>query len=73
MTVFTDLPAVQLYVGGGISPRRGKGGAAYGRNSALCLETQFYPDSPNHPEFPSTILRAGEVFRSKTSYKFETE
>ncbi len=73
MTVFTDLPAVQLYVGGGISPRLGKGGAVYGRNSALCLETQFYPDSPNHPEFPSTILRAGEVFRSKTSYKFETE
>ena len=45
-------------------------GAVYGKNSGLCLETQYYPDSPNHPEFPSPLLRAGERYFSKTSYKF---
>ena len=70
MTVLTDMPAVQLYAGGAIGLRRGKGGAKYGKNAALCLETQFFPDSPNRPEFPSTILHPGEIFRSRTIYKF---
>lgn len=70
MTVSTDMPAVQFYVGGAIGARTGKRGAVYGKNSALCLETQYYPDSPNRPEFPSALLRAGEKYFSKTSFKF---
>lgn len=70
MTLATDMPAVQFYAGGATGLRLGKGGAVYGKNSALCLETQYYPDSPNHPEFPSALLRAGEKYYSKTSYKF---
>ena len=68
--VATDMPAVQFYAGGATGLRLGKGGAVYGKNSGLCLETQYYPDSPNHPEFPSALLRAGEKYYSKTSYKF---
>ena len=70
MTLATDMPAVQFYAGGATGLRLGKGGAVYGKNSGLCLETQYYPDSPNHPEFPSPLLRAGERYFSKTSYKF---
>ena len=70
MTLATDMPAVQFYAGGATGLRLGKGGAVYGKNSGLCLETQYYPDSPNHPEFPSALLRAGEKYYSKTSYKF---
>lgn len=70
MTLATDMPAVQFYAGGATGLRLGKSGAIYGKNSGLCLETQYYPDSPNHPEFPSALLRAGEKYYSKTSYKF---
>ena len=70
MTVETDMPAVQFYAGGATGARLGKHGAVYGKNSALCLETQYYPDSPNRPEFPSPLLRNGEKYFSKTSYKF---
>ena len=70
MTVATDMPGVQFYAGGAITPRRGKNGAVYGKNSALCLETQMFPDSPNRPEFPNTVLKAGEKYHSKTKYKF---
>lgn len=73
MTVTTDMPAVQLYAGGALTARLGRGGAVYGTNSGMCLETQFYPDSPNHPEFPSTLLRPDELYRSKTVYKFSVE
>lgn len=72
MTVGTDLPAVQLYCAGGLGCRRGKGGAVYGKNSGLCLETQFFPDSPNRPDFPSCLLKKGETFKSCTVYKFDT-
>lgn len=71
LTVTTDLPAVQLYCAGGLGKRLGKGGAVYGKNSAVCLETQFYPDSPNRPEFPSCLLKKGETFKSRTVYKFD--
>jgi aldose 1-epimerase len=50
----------------------GKGGKSYVRRSAFCLETQHYPDSPNHPDFPSTVLRPGETYRTTTIYKFST-
>ena len=73
MCVYTDMPAVQLYCSGSLTKRKGKKGAEYDRGSALCLETQFYPDSPNKPEFPSTVLKAGEPFESRTVLKFDVK
>ena len=71
METYTDMPAVQFYTGGGLKEGTpGKGGNIYGRNSGLCLETQFCPDSPNRPEFPSCILRKGECYRHWTEYRF---
>jgi aldose 1-epimerase len=71
MEVFTTEPGVQLYTGnlldGGCI---GKSGRAYTRHGGLCLETQHFPDSPNRPEFPDTILRPGGIYRSKTVYRF---
>lgn len=61
MEVRTDQPGVQLYTGNHLG------------HEALCLETQHYPDSPHHPRFPSTVLRPGEVFESRTSFKFRGE
>jgi aldose 1-epimerase len=48
----------------------GKGGVSYGKNYGFALETQHFPDSPNQPAFPSTVLRPGETFRSTTEYRF---
>ncbi|MCR5431622.1 MAG: galactose mutarotase [Lachnospiraceae bacterium] len=70
MTVYTDLPGVQFYAGNCIKTQKGKGGVTYKKRNAVCLETQFYPDAVNHPEFPQPILRAGEEFKSTTVYKF---
>ena len=58
---------VNLFLDGTIA---GKGGVAYKRRSGLCLETQHFPDSPNQPAFPSTILRPGQEYRSKTVLTF---
>ncbi len=68
--VFTTEPGIQLYTGYYIPEMTGKNGEKLGRFAGLALETQHYPDSPNHPEFPSTSLKPGEVFKSKTVYKF---
>lgn len=68
---YTDQPGVQFYSGnliGRNGPISGKGGATYVDRSGFCLETQHYPDSPNQPAFPSTVLRKGETFRSTTVY-----
>ena len=70
MEVRTDHPGIQFYSGNMLPDMSGKGGAKYGYRGAFCLETQHYPDSINHPEFPPVILRAGDVFRSKTEYRF---
>ncbi|HEX8294420.1 MAG TPA: aldose epimerase family protein [Pyrinomonadaceae bacterium] len=73
MEVWTTEPGVQFYTGNFLFPGgagAGKGGAAYRRRGGFCLETQHYPDSPNRPEFPSTVLRRGGRFRSTTVYKF---
>jgi aldose 1-epimerase len=71
MEVFTSEPGVQLYTGnlldGGCV---GKSGRAYTRHGGFCLETQHFPDSPNRPEFPDTILRPGGIYRSQTVYRF---
>ena len=70
MEVLTDQPGVQLYTGNFLEDTRGKGGTVYGRNGGFCLETQHYPDSVNHPNFPSAILRPGEKYRTTTIYRF---
>ncbi len=70
LTVTTDLEGSQLYTAGALAPRKGKGGAAYGPHSGLCLETQHFPDAIHQPAFPSPILRAGEEFHSVTTYAF---
>jgi len=71
MDVLTTEPGVQVYtmnqVGRGVL---GKRGALYPRRGAICLETQHFPDSPNKPAFPSTVLRPGEEYRSTTVYRF---
>ena len=68
--VFTTEPGIQLYTGYYIPQIKGKNGELFGKYSGVALETQHYPDSPNHSEFPSTRLKPGEVFKSKTIYKF---
>jgi len=71
LEIFTDQPGLQFYTGNFLDGTvKGKGGVAYGRHDAFCLETQHFPDSPNHPNFPSTVLRPGEKFRSTTIHKF---
>lgn len=70
MTVFSDLPAMQFYAGGGLTSRRGKGGSFYGPNSGFCLEPQFYPDSPNISQFPSAHLKEGEEYHRTICYQF---
>lgn len=71
MTVRTDQPAVQVYSANKLTGTLvGPSGRAYRSGDGLCFETQHYPDSPNHPGFPSTVLRPGEVFRSETEYRF---
>ena len=74
MKVYTDQPGVQFYTGNFLnSTLVGKDGAVYGRRSAFCLETQHFPDSPNKPMFPSTTLRPGDRFSSRTVFEFLTE
>ena len=70
MEVWTTEPGVQLYTGNYLNGARGKGGHTYPRRSGFCLETQHYPDSPNKPQFPSTVLRRGGRYRTTTVYRF---
>ncbi len=72
MTLLTTEPGVQLYTGNLLGPLLGKGGIVYQNRGALCLETQHFPDSVNKPQFPSVILRPGEVYRQVTEYRFST-
>jgi aldose 1-epimerase len=74
MEVKTTEPAVQVYTANSLTDNdKGKGGKTYGPKSSICLETQHFPDSPNHPNFPSTVLNPGETFTSTTVYKFSTK
>ena len=71
LEVSTTLPGVQFYSGNYLDGcPAGKGGAPYGKRSGLCLETQFFPDSPNRPGFPSALLRPGEEYAHQTEYRF---
>jgi aldose 1-epimerase len=73
MQVYTTEPGVQFYTSNFLDGSiKGKGGVAYPRNAALCLETQHFPDSPNQAAFPTTVLRPGGEFHSVTVYRFST-
>jgi aldose 1-epimerase len=74
LDVYTTEPGVQFYSGNFLDGTiTGKRGRVYGHRSGLALETHHYPDSPNRPNFPSTILRPGQTYRTHTVYKFGTE
>jgi len=71
LEIFTTEPGIQFYSGNFLDGTlTGKGGAVYHHRTGFCLETQHYPDSPNKPEFPSTILRPGEEYRTTTVFRF---
>lgn len=73
LEVFTTEPGVQLYTGNFLDGSLVSGDLTYVKNSGLCLETQHFPDSPNQPEFPSTILRPGEKYVTQTIFRFGVE
>ena len=73
MEVYTTEPGVQFYSDNWADGYKGQHGATFGRRSALCFEAQHFPDSPNHPYFPSVVLKPGEVYTQKTIYKFGVE
>lgn len=75
MEVWTTQPGIQFYSGNFLDGTltNTKNGQKYVKHAALCLETQHYPDSPNQPSFPSTILKPGETYRQTTIYKFTTK
>ncbi|MBH8557751.1 aldose epimerase family protein [Hymenobacter negativus] len=67
----TDQPGIQFYTGNFLDGSlKGKGGTVYGLHAGFCLETQHFPDSPNEPKFPSTILRPGETYHTTSTYTF---
>ena len=68
LTVYTDLPGLQFYSGNFLDGTLGKGGISYKKRSSFALETQYYPNSPAHPEFPQPILRKGEAWKSVTVF-----
>lgn len=70
MEVYTTEPGVQLYTGNFLNGIKGNLGATYPRRSAICLECQHFPDTPNHPYFPSVTLNPGEQYKQTTIYHF---
>lgn len=74
MEVFTTEPGIQLYTGNHLKGSEvGKSGAAYGRRTGFCFETQHFPDSPNKPHFPTTLLLPGDTLRSTTIFRFSVK
>ena len=74
LEVYTNEPGVQLYTGNFLDGTlTGKNGIVYERRSAFCLETQHFPDTPNRPEFPSTVLKKDDIYNSRCIYKFTVE
>jgi len=72
MEVVTDQPALQFYTGNSLPGTVGKNGVTYGKHTALCLESQHYPDTPNHAHFPSIILQPEQRYSHTTLYKFSS-
>lgn len=73
LTVSTDMPGVQLYTGNFLPGHPGKGGKPVGERTGFCLETQFYPDTPNRPEFPSCVVKKGEIYDRTTVFAFSVK
>jgi aldose 1-epimerase len=74
LEVLTDQPGLQVYTANFLDGSHvGTGGQAYRQGDGLALETQHFPDSPNHPSFPTTVLRPGQVFTTSTTWQFHTE
>jgi len=74
LEVLTDQPGLQLYTGNSLDGSLvGTGGRTYRQGDGLALETQHFPDSPNHPAFPSTVLRPGQLFATSTTWQFHTD
>jgi aldose 1-epimerase len=70
MELHTTEPGVQVYSGGHMPPTTGKGGVVYPTRGGICLEAQHFPDSPNHPEYPTVLLEPGSTYRQTTEYRF---
>lgn len=70
MEVYTDLPGIQFYTANSLISDKGKDGAVYRQRHGYCFETQYFPDAINKPQFPSPVLKAGEVYQTTTVYKF---
>lgn len=74
LTVLTDQPGLQVYTGNFLDGTvTGKRGEVYGQRNAVCLETQVYPDTPHHPEWPTATLRPGDKYHTTTIFRFETK
>jgi aldose 1-epimerase len=74
LEVITDQPGMQLYTGNFLNGTKiGHGGKPYNHRSGFCLESGHYPDSPNHPDFPTTVLNPGETLKSQTIYRFSVK
>jgi aldose 1-epimerase len=73
MEVYTTAPGVQFYTARGLNGSLGIEGVAYGPYWGFCLETQAFPDSPNQPQFPSTLLRPGETYHQQTVHTFSVQ
>jgi aldose 1-epimerase len=71
LQIRTTEPGIQFYSGNFLDGTiTGKGGKVYAHRSGFCLETQHFPDSPNQPSFPSTVLRPGQEYRTRTVFTF---
>ena len=74
MEIYTTEPGIQFYSGNFLDGTlTGKGGRVYEQRFGFCLEAQHYPDSVNHPKFPSVVLAPGETYRQRTVYKFTSK
>jgi aldose 1-epimerase len=74
LEVLTTEPGIQFYTGNFLDGTiKGKGGKTYAQRFGFCLETQHFPDSPNKPKFPTTVLKSGAQFHSTTVYRFMTK
>jgi aldose 1-epimerase len=70
MTVYSSMPGVQFYSGNFLDGKQTTAGVTYGKNFGMCLEPQFFPNSPNQPNFPSPRLNPGETYRHEIVYEF---
>ena len=74
MEVYTDAPGIQLYTANFLGDEPGgKGGRVYSSRSAVCFEAQYFPDANHHENFKNSVVKAGDVYRSRTGYKFSSE